>query len=155
MNQIFKINFSSILFFIISSLTLIACSKTEEIHTIKYKIRILNQSKYGSSVTPIYVGCSPYYEDSIPRIPDNGFHEWEYNYIGPIKFDQRICFNVQIPLSVYYEMWIYVDDLEYIYRKIKTLDYKYYSTYIEEARGVEIETGLTYLGGDVCFSIYE
>jgi hypothetical protein len=153
MNQ--KNYFNLNTFLILILFILCSCIKKEETHTIKYKVRILNQSKYGSTVTPIYVRCSPYYIDSIPIIPDNGFHEWEYNYIGPIKYDQQICFNVQIPLSVYYEMWVYVDDLEYIYRKIKTSDSNYYSTFIEEARGVKIEKGYTYLGGDVCFSLYE
>ena len=79
---------------------------------------------------------------------------WQYTYLG-LKDGDRVSFSIQIPLSTYYEMKIYVDDKELLYRRIKTSDSNYYMTYVVESRGVITTTGLQYLGGDIVFTYHE
>jgi len=137
----------------IGFISLSGCRKKPKLHKITYCFQILQQSKYGW-VTPIYLGVSPYYEDQIPKMVDGLVDSWQYTYLG-LKDGDRVSFSIQIPLSTYYDMKIYVDDKELLYRRIKTSDSNYYMTYIVESRGVITTTGLQYLGGDVTFTYHE
>ena len=125
------------------------CKKAPKLHKITYNFQLLQQSKYGS-VTPIYLGVAPSYKDQPPKMEGNLIDSWNYTYLG-LKDGDRVSFSVQIPLSIYYEMKIYVDDKELLYKRIKTSDSNYYSSYILESRGIDTTTGVQYLGGDIVF----
>ncbi len=129
------------------------CKKAPKLHKIKYVFQLLQQSKYGVA-TPIYLGVAPAYEKQPAKLEGDLIDSWNYTYLG-LKDGDRVNFSVQIPLSIYFEMKIYVDDKELLYRRIKTSDSNYYTTYVVESRGVVTTTGLQYLGGDVSFFYHE
>ncbi len=146
-----KLRIIGLIFIVLFHLS--GCKKAPKLHKITYNFQLLQQSKYGS-VTPIYLGVAPSYEDQPPKMEGNLIDSWSYTYLG-LKDGDRVSFSVQIPLSIYYEMKIYVDDKELLYKRIKTSDSNYYMSYILESRGVDTDTGPKYLGGDIMFIYHE
>jgi hypothetical protein len=103
-------------------------------HKIRFEFKILQQSKYGSA-TPIYLSILPKYESELPALNAALPETWFYEYLG-LKDGDKIYFSVDIPLSTYYEKWVYIDDKEVAYKKIKVSDSNYYSNKIIESRGL-------------------
>lgn len=108
--------------------------KKKTYHKIRFEFKILDQSKYGS-ITPIYLSILPRYEDERPKLNSRLPETWFYEYLG-LKDGDKIFFAVDIPLSIYYEKWVYVDGKEVAYKKIKVSDSQYYNNTIIESRGL-------------------
>ena len=116
-------------------LTCVFCAcKKKTYHKIRFEFKILQQSKYGSA-TPIYLSILPKYESELPTLNATLPETWFYEYLG-LKDGDKIYFSVDIPLSTYYEKWVYIDDKEVAYKKIKVSDSNYYSNKIIESRGL-------------------
>jgi hypothetical protein len=120
-----------ILFFTL--LITIGSCKKEKLHKIKFKIHVLNYGQYGI-YSNLEIGVWPRYEDVLPNLGDNLLDYWEYEYLG-LKNGDYVSFLTSARLSIYYEKWIYIDDVEVAYCKIKNDDYKYYNDYVIETRG--------------------
>jgi hypothetical protein len=78
----------------------------------------------------------PRYENDPPKLNSRLPETWEYEYLG-LKDGDKINFSVDIPLSTYYEKWVYIDDQEVAYKKIKVSDSNYYQNTVIESRGFE------------------
>jgi hypothetical protein len=118
---------------IITMLLSVTSCKKQKLHKIRYKIHILNYGEYGE-YSSLEIGVSPRYEDVLPVPDTDAFDYWEYEYWG-LKDGDYVAFSTMARLSIYYEKWIYIDDVEVAYSKIKNHDYKYYSEYVLETRG--------------------
>jgi hypothetical protein len=149
-----KTYFSFILLLTVSGI-FSACRKAPKDHTITFKYHLLDFSKYGN-VQNISVGVRPYYSEreNTPTIKSSYVNTWEYNYIG-LNDGNNVFYEIQIPLSIYYEMSIFIDGKEVSYRRIKTSDSNYYSGYIAESRGIDTLTGFHYLPGAISFTFHE
>lgn len=123
----------------ILTIIIIAClffsCKKKTYHKIRFELKILQQSTYGIA-TPIYLAILPRYENEPPTLNSRLPETWKYEYLG-LKDGDKIYFSVDIPLSTYYEKWVYIDDKEVAYKKIKVSDDKYYSNEVIESRGLE------------------
>ncbi len=131
------------------------CAKKLKDHTITYKYHLLDLSKYGY-YQGIHVTAGPSYTDytNRPKFSDNSIESWEYTYIG-LQDGDYVIYEIQIPLSIYYEMSIFIDGKEVLYRRIKTSDSHYYSGIVVESRGIDTLSGMNYLPGDVRFVYHE
>jgi hypothetical protein len=109
--------------------------KKKTFHQIRFELRIIQQSKY-ESATPINLSIMPRYENDPPKLNSRLPETWEYEYLG-LKDGDKINFSVDIPLSTYYEKWVYIDDQEVAYKKIKVSDSNYYQNTVIESRGFE------------------
>lgn len=109
--------------------------KKKTFHKIRFELRIIQQSKY-ESATPIYLSILPRYESEAPKLNSRLPETWNYEYLG-LKDGDKIYFSVDIPLSTYYEKWVYIDNQEVAYKRIKASDSNYYQNTIIESRGLE------------------
>lgn len=127
------------------------CAKKLKDHTITYRYKLLDLSKYGA-LKGIYVSAAPCYRDlqNMPKLESGTVESWEYTYIG-LHDGDYVVYEIQIPLSIYYEMSIFIDGKEVLYRRIKASDSHYYSGIVVESRGIDTLSGMTYLPGDVRF----
>jgi len=132
------------LFLLLTAIAIIgsSCKKKPRLHKIEFKFKVLQQSKYGK-FTPIYLSILPKYENVNPKVESELVEEWSYQYLG-LKDGDKIYFAVDIPLSSYYEKWIYIDGKEVAYRRIKVSDYEYYKNEILEERGSQDIDGWGY-----------
>ncbi len=131
------------------------CAKKLKDHTITYKYKLLDLSKFGA-YTGLYVGVAPSYRDveNMPKLGGSSVETWEYTYIG-LQDGDYVIYEIQIPLSIYFEMSIFIDGKEVLYRRIKASDSHYYSGIVVESRGIDTLSGMTYLPGDVRFVYHE
>jgi hypothetical protein len=116
-------------------ISLLFSCKKKTYHKVRFEFKVIQQSKYGIT-TPIYLSILPRYEREPPKVNSRLTETWYYEYLG-LKDGDKIFFSVDIPLSTYYEKWVYVDGKEVAYKKIKVSDSKYYSYTIIESRGLE------------------
>lgn len=122
-----------ILSFIVLSMS--SCKKKPKYHHIRFELRIIEQSKYGA-ITPMYLGILPYYQSDPPKLESRQPSSWHYDYME-LKEGDKIYFALDIPLSTYYEKWIFIDGKEVAYKRIKVSDMNYYSNQILEQRGYD------------------
>jgi hypothetical protein len=112
-----------------------SCKKKPKYHHIRFELRVIEQSKYGI-VTPIYLSILPHYQSVPPKLESRAPITWNYDYME-LKDGDKIYFAVDIPLSTYYEKWIYIDGKEVAYKRIKVSDIHYYENTILEQRGYD------------------
>jgi hypothetical protein len=108
--------------------------KKKTYHKIRFELKILQQSKYGSA-TPISLSILPRYENEPPTLNSRLPETWKYEYLG-LKDGDKIYFSVDIPLSTFYEKWVYIDNKEVAYKRIKVSDSNYYQNTVIESRGL-------------------
>lgn len=114
---------------------LLGACKKQALHKIRFEFKVLEQSKYGST-TPIYLSILPKQENEQAKIGAMLPETWFYEYAG-LKDGDKVYFAIDIPLSVYYEKWVYIDGVEVAYKRIKVSDSHYYENKIIESRGYE------------------
>jgi hypothetical protein len=112
-----------------------SCKKKPKYHHLRFELRVIEQSKYGI-VTPIYLSILPHYQSVPPKLESRAPITWNYDYME-LKDGDKIYFAVDIPLSTYYEKWIYIDGKEVAYKRIKVSDIHYYENTILEQRGYD------------------
>jgi len=124
------------IFTIILILFLIGCKKEPQLqkHKVTFQLNFITGPGAGSS-NFIDIWMNPNNGDqpivdrfNIPRMI-------KYNYY-PVKTGDKINFQVQGQLSYYYEMFVYIDDVEVSYIRARVSDYNYYADHVEERRGL-------------------
>lgn len=129
--------FIYILLITILGFSFTSCKKTEY-HKIVFEITFLNSPGTGSSsFIDVYVIPAYVEREKAPRIPDrfNIPQVWRYEYLG-LEKGQKVHFLVSGQLSYYFEMRIYIDDVEVSYRRVRVSDTSYYSDHVEESYGL-------------------
>lgn len=129
--------FIYILLITILGFSFTSCKKTEY-HKIVFEITFLGTPGTGSSsFIEVYVIPAYIESEKAPRSPDrfNIPQVWRYEYLG-LEKGQKVHFLVRGQLSYYYEMRIYIDDVEVSYRRVRVSDTSYYSDHVEESYGL-------------------
>ena len=113
-----------------------SCKKKETFHKITYEVTMLGKPGYGHSN---FFEVSVYPNDLNNRpeseISGSTIKVWKYDYYQLTDGD-KVDFGAFGQLSYYYEMRVYIDDVEVSYVRAVVDDYTYYATYIEERRGI-------------------
>lgn len=119
---------------VILSFYFTSCEKNEY-HKVTYEITFLSTPINGASnfieigATPSYPQKEPYVDRfKIPKI-------WRYEYTALQKGD-KISFLVSGQLYYYFEMRVYIDDVEQSYRRVRVSSYAYYGDHVEESYGL-------------------
>lgn len=143
MNTHLKIFYCLVTFILFLSIE--SCKKKPQYHRLRYEVTFLQTPTAGAS-NFIDVYCTPSYDDTKPFINRlNLPYIWRYDYTA-LEEGQKIYFLIRAQLSYYYEMRIYIDDVEVSYRRVKVSDTSYYADHVEESSGrndkVNEDTGI-------------
>jgi len=127
-------NFIYLILVTLIGLSFTSCKKTEY-HKVTFEIIFLQSPASGNS-NMIEVYATPNYSDNKPYLNRlNVPQVWRYEYLG-LEKGQVVRFLVSGQLSYYYEMRVYIDDVEVSYRKVKVSDNTYYDDHVEESSGL-------------------
>lgn len=117
-------------------LTLFACEKETKLpeHKVTFLLKFISGPGTGSS-NFIQVWMKPNNGDmpNIDRFNIPRSVKYEYS---PVLQGDVVTFQVQGQLSYWYEMFVYIDDVEVSYMRARVSDYNYYSDHVEERRGL-------------------
>jgi hypothetical protein len=125
----------------------VSCKKEPIKHKITYEIRFFETPSIGHSNSISY-GIYPSDHKEPKMTEDNMPKIWRYEYFG-LTEGTEVVFSFRGQLSYYYEMIVYIDDVEKSYVRVKTSDNVYYATKIEERRGLNKHPEAN--GGLICF----
>lgn len=135
----------------------VSCKKQPKNHKVRYVIDFIEVPHWASS-NFIEVGALPSYQneynyDTIaPYITydDTKTGHWEYEY-WELKDGDEIYFNVWGQLDYYYEMRVFIDDVEVGYKKIKVSETDYFAYTVIEESGFDDDLGDT----DITFTYHD
>ncbi len=123
-----------IYFFTLIIITFTSCKK-DDFHKVTFEITFLNGPTTGVS-NFIEVYALPNYSDKKPSIDRFNIPQvWRYEYIG-LKKGDKVHFMVRGQLSYYFEMKVYIDDVQKSYRRVIVSDNSYYDDHVEESSGL-------------------
>ena len=115
-------------------ITFTSCKK-KDYHKVAFEITFLNSPTTGAS-NFIEVYALPSYSDKKPSIDRFNIPQvWRYEYIG-LKKGDKVHFMVRGQLSYYFEMKVYIDDVQKSYRRVIVSDNSYYDDHVEESSGL-------------------
>lgn len=117
-------------------LTFFACKKEPQLpqHKVGFVLKFIQGPGAGSS-NFIQVWMKPNNGDAphIDRFNIPRSVKYEYS---PVLQGEKVTFQVQGQLSYWYEMFVYIDDVEVSYMRARVSDYNYYADHVEERRGL-------------------
>ena len=118
-----------------------SCQKKEVLHKVGFEVTFLDKPRYGSS-NFFDVYPYPYDPNNRPQIDREVTKVWKYEYYQ-LKDGDKVEFVAAGQLDYYYEMRVYIDDVEVSYLRAVVSHYNYYATLVEERRGLSDETSKT------------
>lgn len=125
-------NFIYIILSFLGVFSLTSCKK-ESYHKVSFEIKFLDSPKMGSS-NSIEFSVFPT-DGKTPNLDRMNLPEiWRYEYMG-LKNGDKVKFSVRGQLSYFYEMRVFIDDVETSYMRVRVSDNSYYADHVEERRG--------------------
>lgn len=117
-------------------LTLFSCKKEPKTpqHKVGFLLNFISGPGSGSSnFISVYMDPNNGDYPNIDRFNIPRSIKYEYS---PVLQGDKVTFQVQGQLSYYYEMFVYIDDVEVSYIRAKVSDYSYYDDHVLERRGL-------------------
>jgi hypothetical protein len=149
--------------FVLVALVFTSCKKEPKLHKIKFQITFLEIPNWASS-NYIDVTAQPcYYGDYNNSVDEHGnliqpyidYDQtqdglWEYEY-WELKSGDKVKFSLSAQLHYWYELKVFIDDVEVSYKKVKISEYNYFEVIDLEESGWDDTPGDSYID----FTYYE
>ena len=143
--------------FILLSFVFTSCKKEPKSHRIKFQITFLELPSYGTS-NYLEVTAQPcYYGEYNNSVDENGnliqpyidYNQasdglWEYEY-WQLKDGDKVMFSLTAQLDYWYELRVFIDDVEVSYKKVKVSEHTYFAVEDLEESGWDDTPGDSYI----------
>lgn len=149
--------------FLALSVIFTSCKKEPKFHKIKYQIVFHELPSFGSSNYLEVQAVPCYYGEYNNSVDENGnmiqpyidYSQatdglWEYEY-WKLQDGDKVRFYVSAQLDYWYELRVFIDDVEVSYKKIKISPYNYFQVIDLEESGWDDTPG----DADIDFTYYE